>query len=332
MISVEGLDLSPQDARAGTTEGTGVPTFSHVFRSGEITVVLGRNHAGKTRLCRAIAGLDRVNAEASICVENADVTHLPTRERPVAMVYQAFVNYPTFSVFQNLASPLRYQGLSRVQIAEEVERIAQQLQIEDLLDRLPSELSGGQQQRVAIGRALAKASPVILLDEPLANLDYKLRETLQAELRSNFNGKTVVYTTTDPVDAFALADEVVLLANHERVGAGAPETLYSAPGSLAAAHLLSDPGVNEGEDAEGLFAIRPEHIRIDENDGDRAFTVEVVACETNGSQTFLHLNCDGREWTARLPGLKRFGQTRMSVFARPEDCLRFPAEASTWQR
>lgn len=324
MITVENLDLSPN--------GSSNSLFSHTFRDGDITVVLGRNRAGKTRLCRAIAGLDPVNPAARITIDNADVSRVSTQQRPVAMVYQAFVNYPTLSVFDNLASPLRRRGFSRAEIREEVARVANQLQIEELLDRLPSELSGGQQQRVAIGRALAKASPVILLDEPLANLDYKLRESLQAELRSNFDGKTVVYTTTDPVDAFALADEVVLLADHEKVGAGSPQDLYSAPVCLPAAHLMSDPGVNEGEDAEGLFAIRPEHLRIDENEGDLAFAARVVACETNGSQTFLHLNHDGREWTARLPGLTRFDQAQLHVFARREDCLRFPAGSHTWQR
>jgi glycerol transport system ATP-binding protein len=157
-----------------------------------VTVLLGATQAGKTTLMRLMAGLD-APSHGQVRVDGNDVTGMPVRERNVAMVYQQFINYPSMSVFDNIASPLKLRG--EKSIANRVQELAAKLHIEPFLKRLPAELSGGQQQRVALARALAKNAPLMLLDEPLVNLDYKLREELRDELTQLFaaGDSTVVY-------------------------------------------------------------------------------------------------------------------------------------------
>ncbi|HEY9096442.1 MAG TPA: ATP-binding cassette domain-containing protein, partial [Hydrogenophaga sp.] len=150
-------------------------------RSGAVTVLLGATQAGKTSLMRIMAGLDVPNT-GRVNVDGADVTGVPVRERNVAMVYQQFINYPSMTVFHNIASPLKLRGERGAALETKVRALAEKLHIEQFLERLPAELSGGQQQRVALARALAKDAPLMLLDEPLVNLDYKLREELREEL------------------------------------------------------------------------------------------------------------------------------------------------------
>ncbi|NBT80060.1 MAG: ATP-binding cassette domain-containing protein, partial [Betaproteobacteria bacterium] len=145
------------------------------LKPGSLTVLLGATRAGKTSLLRLLAGLD-IPSRGKIWVDGQDVTGMPVRSRDVAMVYQQFINYPSLTVAQNIASPLKLSGRLDVSaIAQRVRDVAQRLQIESFLDRYPAELSGGQQQRVALARALAKSASLMLLDEPLVNLDYKLR-------------------------------------------------------------------------------------------------------------------------------------------------------------
>ena len=169
------------------------------FEPGNLYVLFGLTLAGKTSLMRLMASLDRPTL-GRVLVDGKDVTDASVRERSVAMVYQQFINYPAFTVYDNIASPLRIRGLAKAEIDEKVKETAAMVRIDHLLDRLPAELSGGQQQRVAIARALIKEADLLLLDEPLVNLDYKLREELRVELKSIFQrGKSiVVYATTEP--------------------------------------------------------------------------------------------------------------------------------------
>ena len=170
---------------------------SLTIKPGSLTVLLGHTLAGKTSLLRIIAGLDRPTF-GRISLAGKDITRTTVRQRSVAMVYQQFVNYPSFTVRQNIASPLRLMRASNID--ERVQALAERLRIAPYLDRLPGQLSGGQQQRVAIARALAKGADFLLLDEPLVNLDYKLREQLRAELRAIFTERdmTVLYATSEP--------------------------------------------------------------------------------------------------------------------------------------
>lgn len=304
----------------------GLCPVSHRFAPGAITVVLGRNRSGKTQLCRLIAGLDQP-AAGWIELDGEDVTRRPPGQRDVSMVYQAFVNYPHLTVYDNIASPLRARRLGRDVITSRVTEIAARLGLCDLLDRLPAQLSGGQQQRVAIGRALAKGARVLVLDEPLVNLDYKLREELEVELRNMLaNGElTVVYTTSDPRDAFNLGDEVVLLEDRQILQSGRPLDVYRAPVSPAAADLMSDPGVNRCRAGSGLLVVRPEHLRLGPaGPHERSFELAVLTVETNGSETYLHGRMAGEHWVAKLPGLHRIEPgERVLLRAAPDAVLEF---------
>ncbi|MCB1685468.1 MAG: ABC transporter ATP-binding protein [Pseudomonadales bacterium] len=336
MLELRALRLKPDAA-----------PIDHLFPMGEISVVLGRNFSGKTRLARTIAGLDAA-VSGDICLDGESITAQAPGARSVALVYQAFVNYPNWSVFQNLASPLlaqqrsqqpaqkRSAPLTDSQVRSRVEDIAARLELTPLLDRLPHTLSGGQQQRVAIGRALAKGARVLVMDEPLVNLDYKLREALQLDLRTLLHGSdlTVIYTTSDPRDAFALGDSVLLMADQGVLQAGRPLEVYERPVSPRAADLMSDPGINRLIADEVLQVVRPEHLQLKRGaDDDVAFDVQVSGFETNGSETFLHCTPLGRDatadsnidWVARLEGLRQFEPgVRQTLFAAKRSVHAFP--------
>ena len=301
------------------------PEINHEFSEGQISVVLGRNASGKTRLCRLIAGLD--NTPGSIVLDGEDISSLNPRKRSVALVYQAFVNYPNFSVYENLASPLVAQGVKRAQIDDRVRELAFQLELEPLLERLPDSLSGGQQQRVAIGRALAQSARVLLLDEPLVNLDYKLREALEFRLRELLISSrvTVIYTTSDPKDAFSLGDEVLLLDNHQLLQSGKPLDIYRKPTSFAAANLMSDPGVNVWRGRAVPEYVRPEHLSLTAKGNEVAeYPVTVTGLETNGSETFVHARALNEHWVAKVAGLKTVAVgEKISFFTANDNVLRF---------
>lgn len=242
---------------------------------GSFTVLLGRVRAGKTSLLRVMAGLDRPST-GQMLWNGQDVTSTDVRQRDVAMVYQQFVNYPASTVYENIASPLRVRRdkhLDAKSLDRRVREIAERLRIEGLLSRLPAELSGGQQQRTAIARALAKSAHLTLLDEPLGNLDYKLREELRSELRSFFaDGQTaVVYATAEPHEALFLAGagmrpgsnvsagNIAVLDEGRLLQLGPVEDVYRAPRSEQVARIFSDPELNVFDvtvDAERVRADR----------------------------------------------------------------------------
>lgn len=277
----------------------------HSFRGGSICVVLGRNHSGKTRLCRMLSGLDPIGA-GSLLLDGQDIGRLPPQRRPVALVFQSFVNYPNLTVADNIASPLRARRVARNTITERVRALAEQMRIDDLLGRHPHQLSGGQQQRVAIARALAKDARVLVMDEPLVNLDFKLRESLEVELRDLLHReqRIVVYATSDPRDAFNLGDDVLLLNDHQMVQAGPPLDVYEHPATVEAADLMSDPGVNRWQESGMLYCVRPEQLAVTSSGADEvSFSGEPLSAETNGSETYLHCRVRGEHWVARLDGL-----------------------------
>jgi len=252
------------------------------------------------------------------------------RERNVAMVYQQFINYPSMTVAGNIASPLRLRGDKNV--AARVAELAAKLHIEPFLQRLPAELSGGQQQRVALARALAKNAPLMLLDEPLVNLDYKLREELRNELTQLFaSGRsTVVYATTEPTEALLLGGYTAVLDAGELLQYGPTAEVFHRPKSIRVARAFSDPPMNliAGEaSAAGValrggveiaaalpatrspaltVGIRAGALRVAAREGDIALPGQVELAEISGSDTFLHVDTPIGELVAQLTGVHEF--------------------------
>lgn len=211
-------------------------------------MLLGTTLSGKTTLLRLMAGLEKPTT-GEVWFDGSNVTGTPVQKRSVSMVYQQFINYPNFNVFDNIASPLKVAGVSKDEMRTRVQDIAALLKLDNYLKRSPAELSGGQQQRIAIARALVKNSRLVLLDEPLANLDYKLREELREEMPKLFEGSgaTVVYTTTEPMEALMLGGHTATL-KEGRVTQYLPTIDgYRQPANLDSAAVMSDPPVNTAQ-------------------------------------------------------------------------------------
>jgi glycerol transport system ATP-binding protein len=296
-----------------------------------VTVLLGATQAGKTSLMRIMAGLD-VPSTGRVRVDGRDVTGTPVRERNVAMVYQQFINYPSMTVFDNIASPLKLSGRSKGDIERRVRELAEKLHIEVFLGRLPAELSGGQQQRVALARALAKNAPLMLLDEPLVNLDYKLREELREELTQLFaaGDSTVVYATTEPGEALLLGGHTAVMDAGELLQYGPTAEVFHHPKSLRVARAFSDPPMNllAAEVAEGgarlnggpllavdlpqqatralTLGVRASAVRVTPRPGDVALAGQVELAEISGSDTFVHVHTAVGEVVAQLTGVHDF--------------------------
>ena len=226
----------------------GIPTIRDVsltLERGTLSVLLGPTLSGKTSIMRLLAGLDKPTT-GRVLVDGKDVTGVDVRQRSVAMVYQQFINYPSLTVYENIASPLRVQGKSRAEIDKRVQEAARLLKLEPYLSRTPLQLSGGQQQRTAIARALVKGADLVLLDEPLANLDYKLREELRTELPRIFeaSGAIFVYATTEPSEALLLGGRTICMWEGEVLQAGETSKVYRHPDTMRVAQVFSDPPLN----------------------------------------------------------------------------------------
>lgn len=323
------------------------------LQSHAVTVLLGATQAGKTSLMRIMAGLDGPTS-GRVRVDGHDVTGMPVRQRNVAMVYQQFINYPSMTVADNIASPLKLRG--EKDIARKVRSLAERLHIDMFLDRLPAELSGGQQQRVALARALAKDAPLMLLDEPLVNLDYKLREGLREELTQLFDAgrSTVVYATTDPGEALLLGGYTAVLDAGEVLQYGPTAEVFHAPQSLRVARALSDPPMNlvNVQVAEGgralrlpdgtalvlpqalpqasgdvMLGVRANALALQARPGDIALRGVVHLAEISGSDTFVHTQLPWGDWVAQLTGVHKVGLNQpVSVYLSPADCYVFESE------
>lgn len=317
------------------------------FETGSRNVFLGRTLAGKTSLLRIMAGLDRPS-RGQVLVDGVDVTGVSVRKRGIAMVYQQFINYPSLTVYNNIASPLRRSRLKKRDIDRRVRETAEILHLEDLLDRLPAELSGGQQQRTAIARALVKDAKLLLLDEPLVNLDYKLREELRVELQEIFRKRSaiVVYTTTEPSEALMLGGKIVVLDEGRILQTGATAAVYQRPETLRAAEVFSDPPINAldskvangraamGDNipipltghlaglAEGAyrFAFRSNHLWLSsQGDGDISISGKVELAEINGSETYIYVHHGKSAFVVQQEGVHPFAMgTPISVFINPK--------------
>ena len=218
---------------------------SLVLEEGTFNILLGTTLAGKTTLMQLMAGLEQPTS-GEILFRGKNMAGVPVQKRNVSMVYQQFINYPNFTVYDNIASPLRVAGVAASEIESRVRKVADLLRLAPMLKRRPNELSGGQQQRTAIARALVKDSDMILLDEPLANLDYKLREELRDELPKLFADRhcIVVYATTEPAEALLFGGNTATLHEGRVTQFGPTSTIYRRPNTLLSAQVFSDPPIN----------------------------------------------------------------------------------------
>ena len=305
-----------------------------VLAEGSFNILLGTTLAGKTTLMQLMAGLDRPTS-GTVWFRGKNVTGVPVQQRNVSMVYQQFINYPNFSVYENIASPLRVAGVSKADIDTRVAKVAELLRLTPMLQRRPSELSGGQQQRTAIARALVKDSDLILLDEPLANLDYKLREELRDELPKLFSGRNciVVYATTEPVEALLFGGNTATLHEGRVTQFGPTSQIYRKPSDLLSAKVFSDPPINTAKvtktgtdiflgntirwragnsigaipDGEYTIGIRPHHITPVSNKQNSAMIQgRVLVAELSGSESVIHFDMNGQTWVSQSHGIHPF--------------------------
>jgi glycerol transport system ATP-binding protein len=308
-----------------------IDAVSLTLARGRMNVLLGPTLAGKTTLMRLMAGLDQPST-GRLLLDGKDVTGVAVRRRSVAMVYQQFVNYPSLTVFENIASPLRVARLPAAEIKARVEAAAAVLRLENLLQRSPAQLSGGQQQRTAIARALVKRADLVLLDEPLANLDYKLREELREELPRLFaqTNAILVYATTEPTEALLLGGETATMWQGRVTQHGPTGAVYRRPANLAAARVFSDPPLNElAVDKRGALVVAPNGrqmpasgvlanlpdgrytvgFRCDDaalgvaGAGALSFSGTVAVTELSGSESFVHIDVGFATWVCLIRGV-----------------------------
>ena len=319
--------------------------------SGHFNVLLGETGSGKTSLIRLMAGLDQC-ASGRILMNGKDVTRASPRERNISLVHQLFVNYPHMTVFDNIASPLKVAGMPVSEIRDRVEDAARLLQLTGMLNRRPQELSGGQQQRTAIARAIAKESKAVFMDEPLANLDYKLREELRDQLPEILAGRgsVVVYATSEPEEALLLGGATALMHDGRVVQYGPTAEIYRNPANLIALRTFSDPPVNLARiekrgtkahlgtaswelagSAAGLsdgnytVAIRPNHILPYQYNGATvSLTGMVQVTEITGSESSAHFTLGENSWVSLARGVHQceVGMLR-EFFMDPARCRYF---------
>jgi glycerol transport system ATP-binding protein len=312
---------------------THIDDVSLRLEPGSLNVLLGPTLAGKTSLMRLMAGLDRPTS-GSVWMEGEDVTGIPVQKRSVAMVYQQFINYPAMTVYENIASPLRVAGTEKRVIEEKVRQAAELLHLTPHLERTPLELSGGQQQRTALARAMVKEARLVLLDEPLANLDYKLREELRAELPKIFaaSGAIFVYATTEPSEALLLGGNTATLSRGRLTQFGPTIDVFRKPVDLVTARTFSDPPLNtvSVEKAAGQFVLdktvqlpvpqglesapdgsytlgfQPHHLSLAPREASAvSVRATVSVTEITGSESFVHLDFAGHRWVMLEEGIHR---------------------------
>jgi multiple sugar transport system ATP-binding protein len=310
---------------------TALDDISFDVKDGEFFVLLGPTGAGKTTTLRVIAGLEKQDAGA-VRFDGEAIDNLVPSDRDVALVFQQYSLYPTMSVFDNLAFPLRspLRRTSVEEIRKKVEETAEKLRITHLLKRKTAHLSGGEMQRVSIGRAIVRSPRIFLMDEPLSNLDAKLREALRVELQhlQKTQGSTTLFVTHDQIEALTMADRIAVLNNGRIIQVGTPEDIYDRPTSTFVAQLVGSPRINlynaRREDdtvsisdsdvrmtdpnganlpSEFLLGIRPENVKPDPSG---KFTGQLILAEPLGVETILHIQSGQRTLLSLVPGITAF--------------------------
>ncbi|MEE4242255.1 MAG: ABC transporter ATP-binding protein [Desulfopila sp.] len=324
-----------------------IADVSLTFQSGTLNILLGPTLSGKTTLMRLMAGLEKPTA-GKLFVDGRDVTGVAVQKRNTAMVYQQFINYPNLTVYDNIASPLKIAKVPRAEIETRVEEIASLLKLNDMLKRMPQELSGGQQQRTALARALVKGADLVLLDEPLANLDYKLREELREELPKIFSatGAIFVYATTEPMEALLLGGNTAALHEGRVYQFGPTLDVFHKPDNLTTAQTFADPPLNtlpvtklnnrmlfkshvevplsgklpQLPDADYTIGFRPNHLYLAPT-SPKAISVKakVVVTEITGSDSYIHIDVAGLRWVVLAHSIQSFDvEETIEVFLDPD--------------
>jgi glycerol transport system ATP-binding protein len=357
------LALELQDVSLLVEEQSYLNDISLRFEAGSFNVLLGRTLAGKTSLLRVLAGLDKPT-QGQVFYNQQDVTGVAVQKRGLSMVYQQFINYPHLTVWENIASPLRLGKVSASEITKRVKQIAEMLHIGEYLQRLPLELSGGQQQRCAMARALVKDAGIVLFDEPLVNLDYKLREELRSELKTLFKARETIaiYATTEAHEALALGGTTTLLHQGKVLQTGAAQQQFAKPINLHAADLYNEPPLNVffGSVSDGIlqsqspcnlastahlanlpngqyqFAIRPNHIALQANCGvSIPLKSKVDLAEISASETYLHIETSvdsaqtNLSWIVHILSIMSFRtSSEIDIFLPLEDLFVFDLEGN----
>jgi len=323
------------------TNVTALKDVSFEINEGEFFVLLGPTGAGKTTSLRIIAGLEK-QSEGSVLFDGQPIDELPPSDRDVAFVFQQYSLYPTMTVYDNLAFPLRspMRRTPEDEIKNKVDDTAKKLRISHLLDRKTANLSGGEMQRVSIGRAIVREPRIFLMDEPLSNLDAKLRESLRVELQhlQKTQGSTTLFVTHDQIEALTMADRIAVLNLGRVIQVGTPDDIYDRPATTFVANLVGSPRINLfdafREDGtvmvkdsqlhlkkppdceipeEFLLGIRPEDIKP-ESEGE--FVGQVTLIEPLGVETILHIKNGSQTMLSLVPGmtqLKVGDETRFNI-------------------
>ncbi|HEY0367055.1 MAG TPA: ABC transporter ATP-binding protein [Pyrinomonadaceae bacterium] len=301
-----------------------VDDLSLEVRDGEFIVLLGPSGCGKTTTLRMLAGLESVTS-GDILIEDERVNDIPTQHRDLAMVFQSYALYPHMTIAENIGYPLRVRKLDKVERAARVQRVAEMLEIASLLERKPRQLSGGERQRVALARAIVREPRAYLMDEPLSNLDARLRVQMRGELKrlQHQLGTTTIYVTHDQAEAMTLASRVAVMKKGRLQQFDTPLLIYNRPANRFVAEFVGSPSMNfvDGEIREGTFVsdsmrivlnrrppagrvtigIRPEHIRVLTTPEDGAIEARVYVTELMGNETFVFLSVGNNRLIARAP-------------------------------
>lgn len=314
------------------------------FEKATMNVLLGATLSGKTTLMRLMAGLEKPTS-GRILWNDEDVTGKRVQDRDIAFIYQQFINYPSLSVYENIASPLRLMKKSEEEIDEKVKKWADVMKLSPYLDRHPLELSGGQQQRCALARALIKEAGLVLMDEPLANLDYKLREELREEIPKIFeqSGAIFVYATTETEEALLLGGNTATLHEGRITQFGETSSLYHQPHDQVTASIFSNPPMNflkfnktnhkttfaDGTitapiknipDGDFVAGFRPNHLELKHKNNDAIkFDTTLMTTEITGSETYLHMNHQDKKWVGLVHGVHELkAGENISVYLDPD--------------
>src|SRR5215218_6291541 len=279
-----------------------VDDLSLEVRDGEFIVLLGPSGCGKTTTLRMLAGLENVTS-GDIIIEGERVNDVPTQHRDLAMVFQSYALYPHMTIAENIGYPLRVRKLDKAQRATRVQRVAQMLEIESLLERKPRQLSGGERQRVALARAIVREPRAYLMDEPLSNLDARLRVQMRGELKrlQHQLQTTTIYVTHDQAEAMTLASRVAVMSKGRLQQFDTPLNIYNHPVNRFVAEFVGSPSMNFIEQADVTIGIRPEHIQVLTTPENGTMEARVYVTELMGNETFVFLAVGDNRLIARAP-------------------------------